>query len=81
MIRKVDDGVVVECDVCGGLMDEDGRTDGDVAIFSDKGNAGVFICYYRWDRIGDYVACPACVGKIDRGEVALRFVKQEGAEK
>lgn len=81
MIHKVDDGVVVECDVCGGGMAEDGRTEGDVSVFCDKGDAGIFICDYSWDRIGDYVVCPKCVERINRGEVALRFVEQEGAEK
>ena len=81
MIHKIDDGFIVMCDVCGGLMDEDGRTDGDAAVFCDKGDAGVFICDYRWDRIGDYVVCPDCVERINRREVALMFVKQEGAKK
>lgn len=78
MIRKVDDGFVVECDVCGGVMDEDGRTEGDVYVFCDKGDAGTFIYYDNWDRIGDYVVCPKCVERINRGEVALRFVEAEG---
>lgn len=81
MIRKVDDGVVVECDVCGGVMGEDGLTEGDVSVFCDKGDAGIFICDYSWDRIGDHVVCPDCVGKINRGEVELWFIDKEKAGK
>ena len=77
MIRKfeADNSYVVECDVCGGMMDEEGYTYGDAYVFPDKGNAGVFILDYGWDRIGNYVACPCCIEKINRGEVSLRFIK------
>lgn len=78
MIRDVDDGFVVECDVCGGDMGDEGLTDGDAAVFCDKGDAGIFICDYGWDRIGDYAVCPKCIERINRGEVALRFVEAEG---
>lgn len=79
MIRKGEDGFVVECDICGGGMDEDGRTDGNVSVFCYKGDAGIFICHYGWARIGDYAVCPKCFKRITRGEVALRFVEQEKA--
>lgn len=81
MIRKGEDGFVVECDICGNMMDEDGRTDGDVAVFSDCCDAGVFIRDYEWGKIGNYLACPHCVEKIDFGGISVKFVKNEGAEK
>lgn len=79
MIREVEDGVVVECDVCGGALDEDGNT-GNVAVFATKGDAVISIEDNEWGRIGDYVVCPDCVRRIDRGEVALKFEKK-GKEK
>lgn len=83
MIRMVDDGYgyVVGCDVCGGLMGDYGRTDGDGAVFCDKGNADVFIREYGLNRIGDYTVCHDCNEKIKRGEVEVSFVKNEGAKK
>lgn len=77
MIRKVDDGFIAECDVCGAGLDEDGNT-GNVAVFATKGDAGIFIDDNDWGRIGDYVVCPDCVGRINRGEIEPRFVYTEG---
>lgn len=81
MIRKVDDGFVVECDVCGGDMGDDGLTEGDAAVFCDKGDAGIFIRDYDWDRIGDYAVCPKCVERINRGDIELFFNDKEEAGK
>ena len=80
MTREVNDGVVVECDVCGGAMDDDGCTVGDEVVFCDNGDAGIFIATDGWGQIGNYVACPDCVAKINRGEVALKF-EEKGSRK
>lgn len=81
MIHKIDDGFVVVCEVCLGGMDEDGRTEGNISVFADKNDAGVFVSDCHWDRIGDYTVCPDCVGKINRGEVELWFIDKEEAGK
>ncbi len=74
MIRDVDGGVVVECDVCGRGMDDDGHASTRAATFCDRGDAGVFIGDCQWDRVGDYAVCPECVERIVKGEVDVRFM-------
>lgn len=84
MIRAVKqrgvEGYIVECDVCGGGMDEDGFV-GTPAVFCDTFDAGVFIDDNGWGQIGNYVACPDCVAKINRGEVVLKFENRKELSK
>lgn len=62
-------------------MDKDGRTKGDMSVFADKNDAGVFVSDCHLSRIGDYAVCPNCVEKVNRGEIELFFNDKEEAGK
>lgn len=60
-------------------MDKDVRTKGDISVFADKNDAGVFVSDCHWSRIGDYTVCPNYVKKINRGEIELFLNDKEEA--